>query len=428
MVDALRSEWSKARTLRSTWVTVLTIVMVGAMFAVMFAGAAGRQQEDTQVGEPIHPFNWVFRALIFVQLVVAYFGARAVTVEYATGTMAGGLTAVPRRGRVLAAKAVVCAVVALVAGWVTALTVFLVGRTVLTAVGMPAYTFGEPGVARALVGVGLLMAVMSLFGLAIGLLVRSTAGSMTIVTLVALLIPAMSSLYPAWLASFVVKYWPTTAGGRLISVTAEPPLLPPWPGFALFCACTAVLLLVAWRQLEGLRHIDRRRHVALRQALLDVVVAQHLVDGGDVERAIVEQHPVRLHQLLGDDARGALAVLVHRGVDPPDRARSLKDGALVAPRHHACAGIAVGPELDLESRRYLNLVERDVLRRRHGHLAGMSGQMRVRHALGEVASHGLAAFRFLRAGRLLGPGGRKRPDRNQQGQHADGDSSQKAGR
>ncbi|MFC6083174.1 ABC transporter permease subunit [Sphaerisporangium aureirubrum] len=244
LVDVLRSEWSKARTLRSTWITLLAVVLAGALFAALFAGAAGREQEGV-VDEAVHPLNWVFRGLVIVQIIAGYLGARAVTVEYATGTMPGSLTAAPRRGRILAAKAVVYAAMALVAGWVTALTMFLVGRAVLAAKGLPVYTFTEPGVARALAGVGLHMAVMSLFGLAIGLLVRSTAGAVTVLTLVALLIPAMSSLYPDWLAAFVVKYFLTTAGARIAGVGEQPPLLPAWAGFAVFCAYTAVLLLAA---------------------------------------------------------------------------------------------------------------------------------------------------------------------------------------
>ncbi|GAA1510815.1 ABC transporter permease [Sphaerisporangium rubeum] len=241
-VDVVRSEWSKARTLRSTWYTLPGLVIVGALLTLLFANAARRGQADPEAD----PFEWVFRGLLILQLIAGYLGARAVTVEYATGTLGGSLTAVPRRGRILAAKAVVYAAMALVAGWVTAVTMFLIGRTVLTARGLPFYAVTDPGVARALAGVGLYMAVMSLFGLAIGVLVRTTAGAVTVLFLVSLLIPVLSQLYPAWLATFVVKYFPTTAGVRLLTVKDDPALLAPWPGFAVFCAYTVVLLAVAY--------------------------------------------------------------------------------------------------------------------------------------------------------------------------------------
>src|SRR5690606_10315560 len=148
----------------------------------------------------------------------------------------------------------------------------------------------------------------------------------------------------------------------------------------------------------------RRRHVALRELLLDLVVAQHLVDRGHVERAVVEQHAVGLYELLGDDARGALAVLVHRGVHASDRARPLEDRALVAPGHHACARVAVRPDLHLEAGGDLDTIERNLLGRGDGHLAGVAGKMWVLHPFRMVAAHLGAAFHFLRAGWLLGEG------------------------
>ncbi|MEO3810524.1 ABC transporter permease subunit [Sphaerisporangium sp. B11E5] len=241
--DVLRSEWSKARTLRSTWIALVALVLVGVLLTALFAGAAGQDHGGSD--EAAHPFDWVFRGFVIVQLVAGYFGARAVTVEYATGTMGGSLTAAPRRGRVLAAKAAVYAAMALVAGWVAAVTMFLTARAVLAAKGLPFFALTDPGVARALAGVGLHMALTSLFGLAIGLLVRTTTGSVTVLFLVSLLIPALSSLFPAWLATFAVKYFPTTAGGRLVSLNEGPALLPPWAGFAVFCAYIAVLLTAA---------------------------------------------------------------------------------------------------------------------------------------------------------------------------------------
>ncbi|MFC4530640.1 hypothetical protein [Sphaerisporangium dianthi] len=246
--DVLRSEWAKARTMRSTWYTMLAIVVVGALFGALFAGAGAREYATaTAAGRAeFDPFGMTFRALFFLQLIVGYLGMRTVTGEYGVRTLPAGLVAVPRRGRMLAAKAVVCSAMAFVAGEAAALAVYLTGRAVLTAQAVPAYDVGQPGVARAMVGVGILMATMSLFGLALGFLLRATSAGLTVLVVVTALIPAMAPVFPAWLASFVVKYWPAQAGGRLVSVREQPGLLAPWTGYAVFCGYVAVALLAAF--------------------------------------------------------------------------------------------------------------------------------------------------------------------------------------
>ncbi|WP_189164547.1 ABC transporter permease [Sphaerisporangium melleum] len=246
--DVLRSEWAKARTMRSTWYTVLAAVAVGALFGAMFAGAGAREYVTATAAEraEFDPFGMAFRGLFFVQIIFGYLGMRSVTVEYGVRTLPASLVAVPRRGRLLAAKAVVCSVMAFVAGEAAALSVYLTGRAVLTARGVPVYDLGQPGVARAMLGVGILMATMSLFGLALGFLLRATSGGLTVLVAITALIPAMAPTFPAWLASFVVKYWPAQAGGRLVSVREQSGLLAPWTGYAVFCGYVAVALLAAF--------------------------------------------------------------------------------------------------------------------------------------------------------------------------------------
>ncbi|MET8155600.1 hypothetical protein ABZT47_04455 [Sphaerisporangium sp. NPDC005289] len=245
--DVLSSEWAKARTIRSTWCVMIAVVAIGALFGVLFASAGAREYTTATVAErgDFDPFGMTFRALFFMQLLVGYLGMRTVTVEYVTRTLPGVLVAAPRRGRLLAAKAVVCAAMAFVVGEVAVWAVYFTGRAVLAARAVPVYDLGQPGVARAMVGAGLLMATMSLFGLAIGFLVRVTSGGLAVLVVIAALVPSMAPVFPAWLASFVTKYWPTPAGGRLVSVHDRFDLLSPWTGYAVFCGYVAVALLVA---------------------------------------------------------------------------------------------------------------------------------------------------------------------------------------
>ncbi|WP_062433136.1 ABC transporter permease [Herbidospora daliensis] len=247
MIDAIRSEWAKTRTTRSTWFTLAAIVALGALFAVLFGYAAAAEHARlTAAEQAAYRPAPDFRPLIFVQIAVGYFGLRAFTVEHLTGTMTPTLTTVPRRGRVLAAKAIVCAALTLAAGTVTGLLVVFVNRAVLASRQVPLNALTEPGMLRVLAGPGLLLALLALIGLAAGCLVRSTAGALVITIVAGVFVPAMASLYPEWLARLILSYWPITAGLRLLSLDADPDLPGPAAGIAVTCAWAVILLAAAY--------------------------------------------------------------------------------------------------------------------------------------------------------------------------------------
>ncbi|GII63896.1 ABC transporter permease [Sphaerisporangium krabiense] len=247
LADAVRAEWRKTATMRSTWITLVVAVALGAFFGALFGGAGATDFAKLTAAEraAFHPVPDV-RAFLFVHLVTGYVGLRAFTVEYATRTISVTLAASPRRGRLLAAKAIVCAGVTLVAGWLSGCAVLFAGRAVLTAKDVPVNALGEPGMIRVLAGTGALLALVSLIGLALGCLVRNTAGALSVLATMGILIPAMAPLYPEAPARLVLGYWPITAGLRLLSLDDDPALPGPWAGITVTCAWAAALLLAAY--------------------------------------------------------------------------------------------------------------------------------------------------------------------------------------
>ncbi|MDP4505794.1 hypothetical protein Q9G87_27750 [Nonomuraea sp. G32] len=148
------------------------------------------------------------------------------------------MAAVPRRGRLFAAKAVVVGLVTAVAGLATALTSFLIGQWVFATSGVPHAGIGDPEVARALLGGGLYLALIGLLGLALGSLTRSTAAGVTLLISLTILVLAILQLLP----QRVAHLWPTIAG---MQVVATLPHSSPWPGFLLFTAFIAVFAAAA---------------------------------------------------------------------------------------------------------------------------------------------------------------------------------------
>jgi ABC-2 type transport system permease protein len=107
-------------------------------------------------------------------------------------------------------------------------------------------SLSQPGVLRTVIGAGLYLTVLGLFALAIGGLIRHTAGAITAVIGMVLVIFPLANLLPSSWGAHVHAYLPTIAG-QLITQDKPTPgqLLSAWQGFGVFCAWTVLLLAAA---------------------------------------------------------------------------------------------------------------------------------------------------------------------------------------
>jgi ABC-2 type transport system permease protein len=248
----LRAEWTKIRSVRSTLWALLAFVVVAIGFSALVANVISADWNK--------PGNHSNHILLYTDPTVVLFGAGfelgqlamgvlgviVITSEYSTGVIRSSLLAVPPRLPMLAAKAAVFDVLDLVASAITVLAVFFVSTAILRS--HVSITLSQPGVTRAVIGGILYLAVLGLFALAIGGLIRHTAAAVATVIGLILVVPPLVSLIPGTIANHIHGYLPTVAG-ELVAQTAERPgdVLSPWQGFGVFCAWTAVLLAAsAW--------------------------------------------------------------------------------------------------------------------------------------------------------------------------------------
>jgi hypothetical protein len=240
----LRSEWSKIRTLRSAGYTLIAAVVLGVGFGCMITFANARAYDGLSAADRAawDPTGRSLSGVVMAQLAIGLLGSLVLTSEYATGMIRTSMAVVPRRSRLLAAKTAVFAVLALAAGEVIGFVSFVAGQAVLAGQDVPHATLGQPEVLRAVAGCGLYLAVVGLLGVAVGVLVRATAGAIAIVTAATFLIPAFTPALPESLAKFVGTYWPSMAARQLMLVHHDPHVLPPWAGFGLMVAAVAVVL------------------------------------------------------------------------------------------------------------------------------------------------------------------------------------------
>ncbi|WP_030439241.1 ABC transporter permease [Actinoplanes subtropicus] len=248
-MSVVHSEWIKLRSLRSVVWTSATVVALMAGLGALFS--LGKAHELAVSGTAadraaFDPTAASLSGILLVQIAVGVLGVLVVTSEFASGSIRPSLAAVPVRGRLLAAKAVAVTAVALVIGWAGGLAAFLLGQRVIVGQGLAAASLGSGAVDRALFGAGLYLAVTALFGLAVGAVLRSTAGALTIVIVVMLLAPIFSAALPAAVANWMARWWPSMAGLRVATVVPDPAVLGPWAGFGVLAGFGALVLAGAF--------------------------------------------------------------------------------------------------------------------------------------------------------------------------------------
>jgi len=238
---ALRSEFTKIRSVRSTYWSLIALIVVTV--GIGTAAGASAASQPGQLGPHFDPTNTSLYGLVLGQLIMAVLGALTVTSEYSTGMIRTSLAVMPRRGTVIAAKAVVLGTVALVTGLVACFAAFFAGQALMSGQHINA-TLGQPHVLRAVIGGALFLTVCGLLGLGLGLLLRHTAAAISAaVGLLFVLFILAPQLPSSWQVS---KWVPLNAGGQIWQAVASQPsahMFSAWTGFAVFCGYAAIAIL-----------------------------------------------------------------------------------------------------------------------------------------------------------------------------------------
>ena len=239
-----RSEWIKLRSLRSTVYTLAASVAITVGIGLLLAAIALLHLDAGHSLGSIDPATISLYGVYPAQLTIGVLGVLLVTGEYATGMIRATLSAVPGRLPVLWAKLGVFAVVAAVTSETALFATFLTGQAILSAKHAGA-SLSDPGVLRAVTGGGLYLTVVGLLAMALGFLIRNTAGAMAMLFSIVLVLPVLGDLLPANWATHIAAYLPSNAGQAVMQLRPVPNTMAPWTGFALFAAYTAVAIAVA---------------------------------------------------------------------------------------------------------------------------------------------------------------------------------------
>jgi ABC-type transport system involved in multi-copper enzyme maturation permease subunit len=225
-----------------------TITGAGDIAPVVAGGGGDVTIAQTLVG--------TFAGLIVLVVVAAMF----MTAEYRRRLILVTLTAAPRRGRVLAAKAVIIGAVTFAAGLVSAAIAVVLGQRVLRGNGAYVYPASALTQVRVIVGTAAVLAVAAVLAIAIGTILRRGSGAVAVVVVVIVLpylLTVAAPILPAGPADWLLRITPAAGFAIQQTLIQYPQVtntytaaygyypLPPWAGLAVLCAWAALALSLA---------------------------------------------------------------------------------------------------------------------------------------------------------------------------------------
>jgi hypothetical protein len=250
---ALKSEWIKITSVPSTVILIIitTVVMIGlaALLAwqttlmlnvegdpEMAAQMQGQADAATALGVP-------GAGLVFGQLLIASLAVVLIASEWGTGMIRSTMVAVPRRGLALLAKQTVMAGISFVVGAGSALVAYFAIQPILNTAEL-GFALSGDGALLHIVNTGLVLALVSVFAMSIGTLIRNTAGGVVTSIGVLLVLPILFTVFGVgteWVAE-LGRFLPSSGGDQMVATTISEGSFNQWQG-ALILGGWSLLLL-----------------------------------------------------------------------------------------------------------------------------------------------------------------------------------------
>lgn len=255
----LRSEWIKVTTVPSTMIllAITLVVMVGisALFAWQIATSVdfltdAPPEMQAQMGVTLDVLRE--QALmapasgyIFGQLLIASLAVVLIASEWGTGMIRSTMVAVPSRIPALLAKNLIIALIAFVLGAGAGFISYFVDQPILAAENLD-FALSHDGAVQYILNTGTYLAFIAVISMAIGTLLRNTAGGVVTAIGLFFVLPVIVVNLIQGLADWIpdaARFLPTNAGERMM-MAADTGQLTALEG-GLVMAAWAVVLLAA---------------------------------------------------------------------------------------------------------------------------------------------------------------------------------------
>ncbi|MFZ1063705.1 MAG: ABC transporter permease [Acidimicrobiales bacterium] len=218
LVDVVKSEWIKFRTVRSSVMGVIVFIVLTIGLSGLIAWAIRSHWNQTSGVEKLtfDPVSSSLAGILFAQFAVGVIGVLFITSEYSSGSIRTTLTAVSNRLRLIGAKTIVLAATLIVVSEIVCFVTFELGQSIFKGV-VPTASLGTADVLRSVLLAGVYLTLLCVACFALGLIVRQSAASISIFVSVLLIVPIIFAFLPqSWQNSYA-KYLPSELGRSMMS-------------------------------------------------------------------------------------------------------------------------------------------------------------------------------------------------------------------
>jgi ABC-type transport system involved in multi-copper enzyme maturation permease subunit len=246
-LHVLRSEWTKLWSLRSTrWSLLAAVVAMAGLGPLVAAVQMSRwSQLDPREIARLDSIDLGVSGYHLAQLAIGVLGVLVISGEYSTGMIRSSFMAVPRRLPVLWAKTGVFAAVSFALMLVATLISFYAVQAIVTQRHLQ-HSLGDPAALRVVIGTALFLTVLGVLCVALGALMRNTAGGIALFVFLLFVLPGITAILPSSVADSINPYLPLNAGTTVASVTFDNSHhLSSWGGFAVFAGYAAAAVILA---------------------------------------------------------------------------------------------------------------------------------------------------------------------------------------
>jgi hypothetical protein len=244
----LLAEWTKLRSVRSTKWSLAVGFLLTIAFPIIFAFVTSSHWGSMSPHDRAdrHPLDIALAGVNVAQLAIAVLGVLLISAEYSTGSIRSTFTAVPKRLPVLWAKLLDYAAVSLALMVPAVLVSFFASQAILAKHDILQISFTQAGVARSVLGGAVYVMLVGIFALAIGAIVRNTAGGIAAFAGIFFVLPPLMFVLPTSWNNAISQYLPSNAGRQLFALHhAAHTLTTPAGGLVFAGYCAAALVIAA---------------------------------------------------------------------------------------------------------------------------------------------------------------------------------------
>jgi ABC-2 type transport system permease protein len=243
LANVARSEWTKLRTVRSSYWTAIFAAVATIGIAIIGATQFIRYFDRGRL-DGFDAANYVLQGLYLAQVALSVLGVMTISGEYATGMIRTTLSAVPQRRTVIVVKGAVYLMAVFVVGELISFTTFAIGQAILHS-KHAGVSLGDPNVLRVVIGGGLYVTSVGLLAFGLGVLVRRTAGALaTFFGVLFLPSPLIDLLPPSWHAT-AMKFAPANAGTQILNLHRQQDMFGPWAGLGMLTLYGTIIVVGA---------------------------------------------------------------------------------------------------------------------------------------------------------------------------------------